>query len=719
MKKIIIVLSLLLTHNFAYSVDPVYTLKIHPVSIGSGYTEFDIFLKHENPAQTTFYYSMGQYVIEFDPVLLNTGTFTYEFSQSSVSDLPVAQRPLNPTIAGNELRLASNIPPQVGTEYVISSTGAGTRIARMRFSTSSNNFRYHNYALFWKNVNHGGFYTKIFAYSPAENLLKNITSSSWNKNFPVEDAIGVITGNIFVDFNYSNVRDWDEPPYRAILGYNPGPYVSSDYFGYFVRYITSPGTTIVSIARGVPSYFSTQTFAVTYPGSSSHTFLFMPLQAISSIDDMQIFAYGGPSRPGFEKNIGLTIINNSTTNKSGTVEFIHDANYSYINSYPTHASYNSTTKTITWNYIDLNPSGYSSISIRLMLSNVMIGTPLQSTAKVFPVSGDISPLNNIFLKNEIAGGSFDPNDKTVEPAGKITNEDVINEDSLTYTIRFQNTGTDTAFTVRILDTLSSMLNLETIELLGSSHEFSFSMDENGIAEWIFDNILLPDSTTNEPLSHGFLSYRVKPKTTLVVGDSIKNTAHIYFDFNEPVATNTVVTAVVEQNNILDLTWRLEALYPVPDFVTVQLRNSTSPYDLVDSANVFGDIAGPAYHAVMEFAGLESGSDYYVVVRHRNSLETWSASPVTFNTDTMAYDFTTSLTQAFGNNMIIVDNTASFYSGDVNQDGTIELSDVLLIFNDVSNFTTGITDLNGNGSTDLSDLLIAYNNSKNFVHVISP
>ena len=122
---------------------------------------------------------------------------------------------------------------------------------------------------------------------------------------------------------------------------------------------------------------------------------------------------------------------------------------------------------------------------------------------------------------------------------------------------------------------------------------------------------------------------------------------------------------------------------------------------------------------MEFENIQPGNAYYISVSHRNSIETWSADPVVFYSDTTEYDFTTSLSQAYGNNMINIESVASFYCGDVNQDGIIELSDLLLTFNDASEFHTGVTDLNGDGITDLNDLLIVFNNASTFIHVIKP
>ncbi len=347
-------------------------------------------------------------------------------------------------------------------------------------------------------------------------------------------------------------------------------------------------------------------------------------------------------------------------------------------------------------------------------SSVSNGTEICSDASI-SYSGDIDPSNNQETHCRIVTGGFDPNDKTVYPAGFITPAQVADEDILKYRIRFQNTGTDTTFTVRVLDTISPKLNLLTFEMIYSSHAYTMALSPDGIMEWTFNNILLPDSTTNEPESHGYILYRIKPKNNLVIGDTIKNTAHIYFDYNLPVATNTTQTPVADPDREMYLTMRLQAMFPVPDTVTVLLRSSSSPYSLLDSGNTVLSPDTTFYSALVPFTNI-SGGDAYVVVKHRNSIETWSANPVTISGDTTVYNFTASLSQAFGNNMISINGIASFYSGDVNQDGSVDLEDMLDVYNDGAAFITGyaVTDLNGDNTTDLSDLLITYNNSVAFV-----
>lgn len=133
--------------------------------------------------------------------------------------------------------------------------------------------------------------------------------------------------------------------------------------------------------------------------------------------------------------------------------------------------------------------------------------------------------------------AFDPNDKHGFPEG-YGNEHFIRPNiDLEYKIRFQNTGTDTAFTVIILDTLSQYLDAASIRTGAASHAYDFDLLEGNILRFRFDNILLPDSNVNEVASHGFVQFRISQQPDNPLGTVIPNAAAIYFDFNEPVITN--------------------------------------------------------------------------------------------------------------------------------------------------------------------------------------
>lgn len=141
------------------------------------------------------------------------------------------------------------------------------------------------------------------------------------------------------------------------------------------------------------------------------------------------------------------------------------------------------------------------------------------------------------IQCEIVRGSYDPNDKRAEPEGYSGEHFIEPNTDLEYTIRFQNTGNDTAFKVEIIDTLSQFLDVSSVNPGVSSHDYRFEVFETGILRFTFDNILLVDSFTNEPGSNGFVKYSIKQKPDVPLGSVIKNAADIYFDFNAPIYTN--------------------------------------------------------------------------------------------------------------------------------------------------------------------------------------
>jgi len=153
---------------------------------------------------------------------------------------------------------------------------------------------------------------------------------------------------------------------------------------------------------------------------------------------------------------------------------------------------------------------------------------------------------DLFIEEDcsIVRASFDPNDKKVIPAGITANHYISSNDELEYRINFQNTGNDTAFKVVLIDTLDlNVLDIASFSPGVASHPYSFKITGKGILEWTFENILLPDSTTNEKASHGFVKFKINQLAGLSNGTVISNKAGIYFDFNAVVITNRVDVTV--------------------------------------------------------------------------------------------------------------------------------------------------------------------------------
>ncbi len=155
--------------------------------------------------------------------------------------------------------------------------------------------------------------------------------------------------------------------------------------------------------------------------------------------------------------------------------------------------------------------------------------------------------------------SYDPNDKMALPKGYGEEHYIYANTDIEYTIRFQNTGTDTAFRVVLKDTLSSFLDAASIKVEGASHHYTYNLEEGNILIFNFDNILLPDSTTNFEASQGFVTFRIDQKADLPLEAVIENRAGIYFDFNEVVMTNTVFHRIGENNlEVIDQVLHAEA-----------------------------------------------------------------------------------------------------------------------------------------------------------------
>src|SRR5690554_2905540 len=182
------------------------------------------------------------------------------------------------------------------------------------------------------------------------------------------------------------------------------------------------------------------------------------------------------------------------------------------------------------------------------------GDILNFTANVTPSANDYTPVDNTFNVAQVVVNSFDPNDKQVLQGEELHIDH--KDEYLDYMIRFQNTGTASAINVRILDTLHPKLDWNTIVPISASHDYYVKIKDGNHVEFMFDNIHLPDSISNEQASHGFVAYKIKPKSDVQVGDVITGDAAIYFDFNAPIITNVVSTTVIESLGISDVSGSL-------------------------------------------------------------------------------------------------------------------------------------------------------------------
>ncbi len=171
---------------------------------------------------------------------------------------------------------------------------------------------------------------------------------------------------------------------------------------------------------------------------------------------------------------------------------------------------------------------------------------------VEPVAGDNNPDNNAYTQCHPVVNSYDPNIKQVWPMDVEPGFDGY----FTYTIYFQNTGSAPAFNIRLADTLDTNLDLGTFAVSSYSHPVLTYLSGN-LLTFRFNNIMLPDSTSDPDGSIGYVQYRIKPLPGMPLGTVIENTAHIFFDFNNAIVTNTTqnlftTTTGVDERLALDV-----------------------------------------------------------------------------------------------------------------------------------------------------------------------
>ncbi len=279
--------------------------------------------------------------------------------------------------------------------------------------------------------------------------------------------------------------------------------------------------------------------------------------------DVQGFAASGPARPGFDCML-YTVASNLGGATSGplTTTLTFDPLLTYVEADPEPTSV--VGNVVTWSGTP-ELVGYADqmawVRLNVPSDPGLIGTVLNHTFAVAQDSTETGVANNATMTTREITGSYDPNDKQVSPRDFYH---IANDSILDYTIQFQNTGSDTAFTVVVRDTLPLDVDTRTFKMGTASHPYTYSLTGNGILTFTFENILLPDSNTNEPMSHGLVNFRIKPIQPLSLGQEITNTADIYFDFNPPIHTPAATVVVTDETGVHP-TVRTEKLqvFPVP------------------------------------------------------------------------------------------------------------------------------------------------------------
>ncbi|WP_458626158.1 T9SS type A sorting domain-containing protein [Winogradskyella sp. PC D3.3] len=314
----------------------------------------------------------------------------------------------------------------------------------------------------------------------------------------------------------------------------------------------------------------------------------MNLIVQDTCDDISVnlLSYWSAPRPGFTYRNMLIVKNNGeSTVSSGSIEFAKDDIVEYTGSTGLSAgnTITPTTTGFTLDFVDLLPGESEVIDIDLLVStSANLGDMITNVAEYTTSSSDVVVENNTSSLSEIIIGSYDPNDINESHGPEIEHVSFTEDDYLYYTIRFQNVGTASAINVTIENVLDPKLDKTTFQMLSASHSYAVERDFDALT-WQFNNINLADETTDEPNSHGFVYYKIKPLAGYEIGDIVPNTASIVFDFNAPVITNTFNTEFVAPLSLTENSLNYQyVLFPNPlkDVVSLSFSSEQSNVEVI-------------------------------------------------------------------------------------------------------------------------------------------
>lgn len=411
--------------------------------------------------------------------------------------------------------------------------------------------------------------------------LRGLCGDSIMVNVPdLGGGCGNVNGTVYMDYDQDCFMDFAETRVPgALLEFQPGPYYTTTNAsgGYSIN-LPVGNYTVQQLATDVAQTCPPPLSPVAVSGAQT-----MNVGDTSLVPlDAQVMMSSGAARPGFELRYAIAQANltPATTGIMSTV-FTFDPVVSFLGAVPTPSNVNG--NVLTWDQTALGAFAEGTIQVRLQIPPDvgLIGSVLSASVTLSTTNNDADLSNNVVNTNVTVTGSFDPNGKVASTSSGFSNElYYIDEDEwVNYTLRFQNTGTDTAFTVIVTDTLPEMLDPSTVVWGANSHACLRSLTGQGVVKFIFPNILLPDSNVNEPASHGFASFRIKPRLPILPGTTISNTANIFFDYNPPVITEPSVL-VAEMSTAIPAPGSGQGpfLYPDPaeDHVVVLLTDGAAP-----------------------------------------------------------------------------------------------------------------------------------------------
>jgi uncharacterized repeat protein (TIGR01451 family) len=391
-------------------------------------------------------------------------------------------------------------------------------------------------------------------------------------------ATMVIKGRAFIDWNLDETWQPYEPLLKNKMVYwiDSGHASSTDNSGRFILYLPAgPGRAIGINMNNYhfPAWSDSKIYS-----SADDTVIKcnFPMDILLDRDlKAELVAYcGSKARRGDISHYAIRICNISGKPVKGVYfQLKLEKKCSGFKSVSPGVVYDSV-KQVAYGKFDGSLGGDSSLyfyySCKYSADSFILGDSVSNTLTVLNYFNDADTSNNTYSIRQMISSAYDPNLKESNPNGRLIQK----PDNIRYTIHFQNEGNDTAIKVQVLDTLSVLTPVYEVEIAAASHDFNFTV-ENSILVWEFDRIKLPAKQETEFGSRGFVSFTAKINKPFKVGDSLRNRAAIYFDYEKPVVTNYAKVVMVKKNNAIDEhRFKMESfsIFPNPSSDRQTIRN---------------------------------------------------------------------------------------------------------------------------------------------------
>ena len=420
------------------------------------------------------------------------------------------------------------------------------------------------------------------------------TSGQWcSQSFQIDvpestDPCGSLSGVVYADLDGDCTQGAADAgmPFRVITVQPGDHHLLTDANGLYASEFFYGSYSLEAAITGYDALCPSLPAPITLDAANTTATIDLAMDPLNGPDAF-VTLNAGIHRPGFPVTYTLTLHNDGPYAMNDlTVGLSYDPLLTFTSASGSPVSAGG--GNVEWAVSDLAPFSTQQFIVHLAVPPTasLIGTVVNSIASISSDAPDSDPANDSYGISRTITGAYDPNDKLASTSSRLSNQFFfLDADQwIDYTIRFQNTGTAEAINVHLTDTISPLLNLGSLQILGASHAFTAQLLQDRVLRFDFAGIMLPDSATDLLGSQGFASFRLRPAGNLLAGSLIENNADIFFDFNEPVRTNTVVLQAEFNTGVPAASMRTPLLAPNPvqDVLTVALPAGTSRLEIIAS-----------------------------------------------------------------------------------------------------------------------------------------